>query len=295
MSDMARVEPSLSTGPLFSAGSTTDGRPDPMVRIARAETYLDLTTIIAFVLSFAMIAIAIIIGNSKASFIDPASVFMVIGGTLVVTAISYTSRELRIALPVIRGSALRQVYDTQTVARELLDLAVLARKRGILSLSVHATELEKHPFLYTATQMVTDGLSAHEIDRLINQDIDITMDGYRKAAGMLRRASEIAPSMGLIGTLVGLMQMLVALDNPSSIGPAMALALLTTFYGAIMGSVVFAPLAAKLERNANEDVLIKTLIHAGMLAIISQENPRKLEMELNSLLPPDLRIRYFDL
>ena len=202
--------------------------------------------------------------------------------------------ELRLAWPIIRGSFLREVFVPQSVARELIDLAVLSRKRGILSLSIQTRELEKNPFMYDTTQMVTDGMSAVEVDRLLHQDIDITLEGYRKAAGLLRRASEIAPAMGLIGTLVGLVQMLVALDNPAAIGPAMALALLTTFYGAVMGSIVLAPLAGKLERNANDDVLVKTLVHAAMLSIISQENPRKLEMELNSLLPADLRVRYFE-
>jgi chemotaxis protein MotA len=287
MSDLARSEPSLTTG-------TADLRPDPVIRVARAQSYLDLTSIVGILMSIGLIALAIIMGNG-ANFFDLPSVFIVILGTVFVTITSYTGRELRLAIPTIRGSFVRGAFNPGTVAREILDLAVLSRKRGILSLGVYASEIRNNPDLYNATQMVTDGLTAAEIDRMINQDMDITMDAYRKAAGMLRRASEIAPAMGLVGTLIGLVQMLVSLDNPAAIGPAMALALLTTFYGAVMGSVVLAPLAAKLERNAAEDNLIKSLIHAGMLAIIAQENPRKLEMELNSLLPPDLRISYFDL
>lgn len=288
MSDIARSEPTLPMG------GTADMRPDPTIRIAAAKSYLDLTSIIGIVMSIALITVAILMGNG-ANFFDLPSVFIVILGTIFVTVTSYTGRELRLAIPTVRGSFLRSVFNPAQVAREILDLAVLVRKRGILSLGVYSSEIRNNPDLYNATQMVADGLTAPEIDRLINQDMDITMDSYRKAAGMMRRASEIAPAMGLVGTLIGLVQMLVSLENPAAIGPAMALALLTTFYGAVMGSVVLGPLAAKLERNAAEDQLVKSLIHAGMLAIISQENPRKLEMELNSLLPPDLRISYFDL
>lgn len=284
----------LTVPPSFTTTAGNDGRPDPIIRVTPPQAYLDVTTFIALTAALLMVLAAIWMGNANARFFDVASVLLVIFGTIAVTAISYTGRDITRALTYIAGTGQRRIFVADQLARELIDIAVLARKRGILALSVHATEMEKNPFLGTAVQMVTDGLPAPEIDRLIHQEIDIHLDGYRKAAGMLRRASEIAPAMGLIGTLVGLVQMLVTLDNPGNIGPAMALALLTTFYGAILGSVVLAPLAAKIERNGQEDVMIKSLVHATVISILAQENPRKLEMDLNTLLPPDRRIRYFD-
>lgn len=287
--------PDLSApAPMFAAPPTTDGRPDPSIKVAGPETYFDSTTVVALALSWLMIMAAIWLGNANARFFDIASVLLVILGTISVTATSYTTRELARAWPLMLGTWQRKIFNPEKLAQELLDIAVLARKRGILALSAHAREMEKNPFLSDATQMVTDGLAAPEIDRLIHQDIEVTLDGYRKAAGMMRRASEIAPAMGLVGTLIGLVQMLVALDNPATIGPAMALALLTTLYGAVMGSVVLAPLAAKIEHNAHDEVLVKTMIHAAMVSILAQENPRKLEMDLNTLLPPDRRVRYFE-
>ena len=100
--------------------------------------------------------------------------------------------------------------------------------------------------------------------------------------------------MGLIGTLIGLVQMLADLQNPETIGPSMAVALLTTFYGAILGTAVLAPMAAKLERNSNDEAMIHTLVLIAMSSISRQDNPRRLEMLLNSELPPNHRIRYFD-
>ena len=100
--------------------------------------------------------------------------------------------------------------------------------------------------------------------------------------------------MGLIGTLVGLVQMLANLSDPENIGPNMAVALLTTFYGAILSTVVFGPMAAKLERNSGRETLIRLLVLMGMSSIARQENPRRLEMLLNSELPPEHRIRYFE-
>lgn len=283
----------LSAPPLFGGGSG-EGRPDPTVRITPPEVYLDLATLLAVIGLFLMIGLAIVMGSSGARFLDLPSVLIVFLGTCAATCISYTGRELRLSAPVIGGVLVRSIYDPTRMARELLDLAVFARKRGILQLTVMTHELQNNPFLFDSCQMVTDGMSAQEIDRLIHQEIDVETERYRKAAGILRRASEIAPAMGLIGTLIGLVQMLSALDDPASIGPAMALALLTTFYGAVLGSALLSPLAAKLERNAHEEALAKSLVHATALAIVTQENPRKLEMELNSLLPADQRIRYFD-
>jgi len=111
---------------------------------------------------------------------------------------------------------------------------------------------------------------------------------------VLRKAAEFAPAMGLIGTLIGLVQMLGNLDDPSTIGPAMAVALLTTFYGAVLANMVFSPMASKLERNSAEESMVNTIYMMGAASIGRQENPRRLEMLLNSILPPGKRVQYFD-
>ena len=117
---------------------------------------------------------------------------------------------------------------------------------------------------------------------------------HEKSAGVFRKAAEVSPAMGLIGTLVGLVQMLGNLEDPSTIGPAMAVALLTTFYGAILANMVFAPLASKLERNSDEEALVQNLYLLGAVSIGRRENPRHLEAMLNSLLPPSARLQQFD-
>jgi chemotaxis protein MotA len=110
----------------------------------------------------------------------------------------------------------------------------------------------------------------------------------------LRKAADISPAMGLIGTLIGLVQMLSNLEDPSSIGPSMAIALLTTFYGAILSNMLFAPLAAKLERNSAEEALAAEMVLLGTTSISRQENPRRLETSVNALLPPAKRVWFFE-
>jgi chemotaxis protein MotA len=141
--------------------------------------------------------------------------------------------------------------------------------------------------------MAVDGVGGDEIEAVLGQDLLAMAQRHQRSADVLRRASEYAPAMGLIGTLIGLVQMLGNLQDPTSIGPTMALALLTTFYGAVLANIVFSPLAAKLERNSAEEALVNHVYLLGAVSVSRQENPRHLEAMLNSVLPPAERIRFF--
>ncbi len=292
MADPAQITPSMISSPQPSASDPNSA--DPILKLSDPIEEVDQTTIIGLVASLALIVVAVWMGQSQANFFNLPSVFIVILGTLAVTAISYTSDELSEAMQVIKGSVIRLVPDLTEYANALMGVSVIAKKRGVLTVTNHNTILNKNEFLKQSMQLVADGFQPHDIEFFLTQEIQTSVEKHKAAASVLRRASEIAPGMGLIGTLVGLVQMLSQLNSPETIGPAMAVALLTTFYGAIMGTVVLAPLAAKVERNANEDMLLKNLIITGATSMARQENPRRLEILLNSLLPERLRIRYFD-
>jgi len=271
-----------------AAGGDTD------VRIRAPQVKPDLATILGLVSAIGLIVAAISMGSGNANFINGPSFMIVILGTMAATSVSYTGDELKHVPGIIGNTLLRRVRQPSIMAKQLMDIAMLARKKGLLALSAIEPELRKDPFLARAVQLVTDGYGGEDIDRVLGQEVDAISERHRRSASVLRRASEIAPAMGLIGTLVGLVQMLAQLDDPSSIGPAMAVALLTTFYGAILGTIVLAPMAAKLERNSNDETMLKNLILTAMGSIARQENPRRLEMLLNSDLPPEDRIKYFD-
>lgn len=277
------------------ANNTADSRfQDPNVHISSSKVSLDLTTVIGLVLTFTLISIAIWIGKSDANFFNVPSFLIVILGTMTVTSISFSWAELANAGKVIGNSLFYKRQPFTVMARQLLDIAVLAKQKGILALASIESELRKDPHLYKAAQIVTDGYVVADIERVLSQDLDSLVERHRRSASILRRASEIAPAMGLIGTLIGLVQMLANLSDPETIGPAMAVALLTTFYGAILGTAVLAPMAAKLERNSNEEAMIRSLVMITMSSIARQDNPRRLEMLLNSELPPSEQVEYFD-
>ncbi|MEM9470025.1 MAG: MotA/TolQ/ExbB proton channel family protein [Pseudomonadota bacterium] len=272
----------------------TDTQPDVNIRISKPGVAIDLNTIFGLILTFVLISGAILIGQSNANFFNLPSFLIVILGTMTVTSISYTWEEVSSAGKVIGQSLFRKKHNPKVMARQLLDLAVLSKKKGLLALAGVDGELKKDKHLRKATMIVTDGYNPDDVERVLSQELDALVERHRRSASILRRGSEVAPAMGLIGTLIGLVQMLADLQNPETIGPSMAVALLTTFYGAILGTAVLAPMAAKLERNSNDEAMIHTLVLIAMSSISRQDNPRRLEMLLNSELPPSSRIRYFD-
>ncbi len=272
----------------------TIGGPVPTVSVPAARTSLDLATILGLTLAVGLIGIAIALGQSNASFFNVPSLFIVVFGTVAVTSISYTGAELASGWNVLRKSITRKVYKPRKFAESLLSIAVLAKKKGILALSSLEEQLNKELFLAHGIQMAIDGGKPEDIDYVLSQEIGSLIERHKRTASITKRAAEVAPAMGLIGTLVGLVQMLADLENPETIGPAMAVALLTTFYGAIMGTVVVGPLAVKLEKNSQDETMIRTMIRLTSVSIARQDNPRKLEMELNSALPPSEQVRYFD-
>ena len=184
--------------------------------------------------------------------------------------------------------------NMEQAANAVLELAEQARRRGVLDLQNKLPGLIPGSFAHRAMTLVVDGLPEDEIARMLDVDVRETASRHQRSAGVLRRAGEVAPAMGLIGTLVGLVQMLGNLEDPSAIGPAMAVALLTTFYGAILANMVFNPLAGKLERNSELETLVNHIYAVGAAGITRQENPRRLEMVINTVLAPAARVRHFD-
>ncbi|CAK0767095.1 chemotaxis protein MotA [Azospirillaceae bacterium] len=260
----------------------------------RPRPSFDLATIGGLAAAFGVIGAAILFGGPLAAFYDTPAFLIVFGGTTAVTMISFSIKDVGAAWSAVSHAIIRSTQTPQSVGRQMLVLADAVRRTGMETLRKVSPELRGEPFLHRSLSLVVEGLSADEIDRLLTVEIDHAAAAQAAAAGLLRRAAEVAPAMGLIGTLVGLVQMLGKLDNPAAIGPGMAVALLTTLYGAVLGNMLLAPLAGKIERTSEEDALIRDLYRIGAVSIARQENPRRLEMLFNTLLPPGSRIAYFD-
>lgn len=266
---------------------------DSDITIQRVRQSPDYATILGLLLAVGLIGAALFMGGQITAFYNLPSVLIVICGTVAVTTISFSGTDLAGFGKIIKQSFLVQTADIRGVARQLLDMAVLVRRKGPLALQNIDKSLERQPFLREASYLVMDGITPDEIERILSQDMEAFAERFQQGIGMLRRGAEVAPAMGLIGTLIGLVQMLATLDDPSTIGPSMAVALLTTFYGAILGSVILTPLANKLEKRMSELFIERTMIVLTAISMARKENPRRLEMLINTTLPPEKKIRYF--
>ena len=264
------------------------------LKVVKPKKSVDLATIVGLIGGFALIITAMFLGGSPMAFVDIPSILIVILGSTFITAVSFTLGEM-LKTGGVLGKAVFQISrDPSEAALQMIQLSEMARKKGVLGLQGVTEELKEDAFLYKGMSMVVDGSSGDEVESVMRREMRATKDRHEKATGVLKRAAEVSPAMGLIGTLIGLVQMLGNLDDPSSIGPAMAVALLTTMYGAVMANMVWSPLAAKLERNSDEEALVNNIFTVATASIGRQENPRRLEMLLNSMLPPPKRVQYFD-
>jgi len=264
------------------------------IKVGRTKSSMDVATIIGLVSGFGLITAAIILGGDPLSFVNPPSILIVIGGTFAVTSMCFSVSDMARSAKVIGKTFFYASRDPSDAAIQVLQVAELARRQGVLSLQNVLDSMRAEPFLHKGMLMVVDGTPGEEVEAIMRRDLTATVQRHHKGANILRKAAEFAPAMGLIGTLIGLVQMLGHLDDPATIGPAMAVALLTTFYGAVLANMVFSPMASKLERNSTEEAMVNTVYMMGAASIGRQENPRRLEMLLNSILPPGKRIQYFD-
>ena len=260
----------------------------------RRAANIDFATLIGVSGAFTLIALAMIIGGSSGSFVDLPALLIVGAGSFLVTTISFSFDEVMSAQRIMLRTLVYHAEHPDRAAEQMLYLADRARRVGALALESELPSLGRSPFLYRAISLVVDGTPPDEVEQVMSGEVQATALRHQRSTGVLRRAGEVAPAMGLIGTLVGLIQMLGNLDDPSSIGPAMAVALLTTFYGAILAHIVFFPLANKLERNSDVETMVNHIYALGAASISRQENPRRLETLLNTILPPARRVHFFD-
>lgn len=254
----------------------------------------DKATLIGLLTGFTLLAIAIFMGGSVGDFIDFPSIMIVFGGTFAATTICFSLREMGQASYAFLQTLFRLSKDPSAIAIKTMQLSEIARSKGPLFLQNFEQQFAHDRVLHRGLELLGDVTPTDEIARILHQESAAIEASQFQSAQVLQKASEFSPAMGLIGTLVGLIHMLGHLNDPASIGPSMAVAILTTFYGAVLANLVFAPLAAKLLRISQEEALINKVFTIAVISISRQENPRQLEGQLNSILPPDKRIRYFE-
>lgn len=247
---------------------------------------MDVATLIGIIAGTTLILASMASGGSLASFFNVPGLMIVAGGTLAATLINERLPRVFGAVKVgFQAFVVRKSAPEETI-QAVVELATKARKEGLVSLE---NDDIPHPFLARGVRLGVDGLDPDGVRGILESELHALRQRHARGQTIFRFMGSTAPAMGMVGTLVGLVQMLKTLDDPSAIGPAMAIALLTTLYGAIIAFVICNPIASKLEHRTSEEVAQKTLEIAGVEAILRGENSLMIQSKLEAYLPPGSR------
>lgn len=224
-------------------------------------------------------------GGDMSVFWDPPSILIVLGGSCAAVIINYSAGRLVWAIIYAIRTARVKLPTPHQLTDKIYEMAVTARRAGTLKLE---DEIPNHdPFLASAVQMLVDGVDRSAMLKMLKTDLDLSVERSLDSQALFRSWGNYAPAFGMVGTLIGLIQMLNQLDDPSSIGPAMAVALITTLYGAILSNLVFLPLAGKISEISSKEMLHKQMVIEGIMDIQKGVNPRTIEEKLRIFAGPN--------
>lgn len=250
---------------------------------------MDILTLVGLISGVTIIALSILFGADLQTFINGPSLALVIGGTVAVTLLKFRMSSITGAFRLaLRTAFLDRTESPLTLVVQMRDLAKVVRKDGILGLESFETQI---PFLQKGINLCVDGHPPEFIEDALLQEMQQTLEHYETAEKVFRGIGDAAPALGMLGTLVGLVQMLNNMQDPSSIGPAMAIALLTTFYGAFIAQIMALPLADKLQLKTQDEQRNMVLIITSLQNILRGQNPRVMTDLLSAYLTPELRAR----
>lgn len=247
---------------------------------------MDLATIVGLIGALALITISMLMSGELGMFINGPSIVIVFGGTLFCVMAKFGLGQFLGAVKIAGKSFKNRLPDPYDLIAEIVSIADEARKGGLLSLEGKEVSSD---FLQRGIQLLVDGHDPDVVKNLLSIDRGKAVERHTTGASIFSSMAEVAPAMGMIGTLIGLVAMLSNMDDPKAIGPAMAIALLTTLYGAVLANAVFSPISDKLKLRAAEEGLIKSLIIDALLAIQGGQNPRVIDSMLRNYLPEGKR------
>lgn len=252
---------------------------------------MDIATILGLVMGMGCILFGMLSGGTLASFIDPASIAITVGGGIASTIICFPLTETVRVVKLLPIAFRAPKANPFSIIQSMVELSQKARREGLLALESAEAEI-KDDFLKKALELVVDGIEAEMVKSSMQLEIDSMVVRHSVGHKYFKTLAAQFPAWGMIGTLMGLINLLKTLDDPAGIGPAMALAIITTFYGSILANFVCTPIANKLQANSAEEIRMREMIMEGVLSIQSGENPRLMEHKLKTFLSPAQKLQY---
>jgi chemotaxis protein MotA len=251
----------------------------------RPDAGIDTGTLMGVLSGIFLITVAIIRGGDAGVFININSALIVVGGSIATAFIAFPAKKITTLMPVLYNAFKPGVYEPEDYVDDIMRLASKYRSGGMKQLENEEGKVDNR-FLRNGIAMIVDGYNAKEIHELMDREMNAMLDRHNSGQKVLRFMSVQAPVFGMAGTLIGLVQMLMHIDDPSTIGPALATALITTFYGLMLANLVLTPVAAKLSMRTDMEGILGRSIRVGIIGIHDRVNPQKIQRNMNALLPP---------
>ncbi len=253
---------------------------------------MDIATFIGIIAGFGLMIVAMVMGGDAIIFYDLPSILITVGGTIGAILMNYPLNQVLQVFKIVKNAFLKKDggISPEGIISSMIHLAEVSRKEGILSLE---KELEKvrDVFLKKGLQLAIDGTKAEEIRNILETELNYIEERHNSNQGVLLATAQYAPAFGMIGTLIGLVQMLKNMSDPSTIGPAMAVALITTYYGSVIANLICLPLAGKLKSKSSDEMFFKQIMIEGIINIQAGDNPRIIEEKMQVFLSPIERNR----
>ena len=250
---------------------------------------MDIATLIGILVSFGLVIVSILVGGDGSWFVNAPSLMIVGGGTMGATLLAYPLGDVLSVFKVAKNVFMHKSQVVSELIPLISDFAKKARQEGILSFESQLDQIED-PFLVQGIQMAIDGMESSAIEDVMTTEIIYLEERHRLGSEIFSTMGTFAPAVGMLGTIIGLVQMLMQMEDPSQIGAPMAVALLTTFYGTLLANLVFLPVAGKLKTRSKQEVLVKQLVLEGVISIQSGDNYRVVEQKLKAFIAPKARV-----
>jgi len=251
---------------------------------------MDLGTIIGLVAGIACVIISIFIGDGELkSYWDGPSVFITIGGGICSTLINYRLKDVLNVIKVTVHAFVDKTSSAAEIIQQMVKLSEKTRREGLLSIEPELEEMDNN-FIKQSLQLVVDGIESETIQDFMDTEIENMQYRHSKGISVYNTMAALFPAWGMIGTLIGLINLLLKLDDPAQIGPSMSVALVTTFYGSVLSNFICLPMAGKLKMKSEEEVHQMEMIAEAVISIQAGENPKMLEQKLKIYLTPEERL-----
>ncbi|MEZ6130560.1 MAG: MotA/TolQ/ExbB proton channel family protein [Planctomycetaceae bacterium] len=249
---------------------------------------MDIATIIGLLLGTGLVIGSILIGGSLVPFINVPSMMITIGGSFAALLINFPLKTVLGTFRVVKKCFTNRLPNTHDTIEKFTELATIARRDGLIALEPEMEKMEDD-FMIRGLEMVMGGVSKEEVISVLETEIAYIEQRHQMGKKIIDATAAAAPAFGMIGTLIGLVQMLRTLDDPSQIGVGMATALLTTLYGALIANLFCLPLSGKLEARSQEEVMLRELMLAGLVSLVDGHPPRAIRERLVAFLSTSMR------